>query len=86
MCSLVETVDLSNWKLSCTMQLAKLGGEDMNAVNNLEYIGVSVSKKSSSGFSLKFGGRKVKIWTCDCVPVTFEHGFFLVSATFPVKQ
>eukprot|EP00246_Nothoceros_aenigmaticus_P006246 TRINITY_DN1903_c0_g1_i3.p1 TRINITY_DN1903_c0_g1~~TRINITY_DN1903_c0_g1_i3.p1 ORF type:complete len:668 (+),score=135.04 TRINITY_DN1903_c0_g1_i3:36-2006(+) len=42
------------------MKLARLSGDDMNALNNLEYIGVSVSKKSSSGFSLRFGGRKAK--------------------------
>jgi hypothetical protein len=39
----------------------RLTGEDMHCVNNLEYLGVAVSKKSSSsGFSLSFGKRKVR--------------------------
>ena len=33
----------------------------MHCVNNLEFLGVAVSKKaSSSGFSLSFGKRKVR--------------------------
>ncbi|CAM6128065.1 unnamed protein product [Calypogeia fissa] len=42
------------------MKLARLSGDDMNAINNLEYLGVAVSKKQSIGFSLKFGTRKSK--------------------------
>ncbi|KAG6548880.1 hypothetical protein Mapa_009643 [Marchantia paleacea] len=42
------------------MKLARLTGDDMNAINNMEYLGVSVSKKPTSGFSLKFGARKNK--------------------------
>ena len=43
------------------MKLMRLTGEDMHCVNNLEYLGVAVSKKSSSsGFSLTFGKRKVR--------------------------
>eukprot|EP00850_Spirogloea_muscicola_P013019 SM000086S23071 [mRNA] locus=s86:483162:489967:+ [translate_table: standard] len=42
------------------MKLAKLSEEDMRAVDNLEFLGVSVAKKaqSNSSFSLKFGARK----------------------------
>ncbi|MCO5547266.1 hypothetical protein L7F22_000713 [Adiantum nelumboides] len=40
------------------MKLARLTEEDMNPVVNMEYMGVSVSKKQSGGFSLKFGTRK----------------------------
>ena len=40
--------------LSDAMQLAKLSGEDMNGINNLEYLGVSVSKRQSGVFSLRF--------------------------------
>lgn len=39
-------------------QLAQLTVDDMNAVKNMEYLGISVSKKHASGFSLKFGNRK----------------------------
>ncbi|KAH6558406.1 hypothetical protein KP509_1Z065700 [Ceratopteris richardii] len=42
------------------MKLARLSEEDMNPVVNMEYMGVSVSKKQSSGFSLKFGTHKNK--------------------------
>lgn len=42
------------------MKLARLTEEDMNPVVNMEYMGVSVSKKQSGGFSLKFGTRKNK--------------------------
>lgn len=45
--------------LSGMTQLAKLSGEDMNGINNLEYLGVSVSKKQSGAFSLKFRSQKV---------------------------
>ncbi|MCO5559681.1 hypothetical protein L7F22_013282 [Adiantum nelumboides] len=40
------------------MKLARLTEEDMNPVVNMEYMGVSVSKKQPGGFSLKFGTRK----------------------------
>ncbi|KAG0576062.1 hypothetical protein KC19_5G052300 [Ceratodon purpureus] len=40
------------------MKLAKLSGEDMNGINNLEYLGVSVSKRQSGVFSLKFRSQK----------------------------
>eukprot|EP00850_Spirogloea_muscicola_P000416 SM000002S05496 [mRNA] locus=s2:67784:72742:- [translate_table: standard] len=42
------------------MKLAKLSEDDMRAVDNLEFLGVSVAKKaqSNSSFSLKFGARK----------------------------
>lgn len=39
-------------------QLAQLSVDDMSAVKNMEYLGISVSKKHGSGFSLKFGNRK----------------------------
>lgn len=42
------------------MKLARLTEEDMNPVVNMEYMGVSVSKKQTGGFSLKFGTRKNK--------------------------
>jgi hypothetical protein len=43
------------------VQLMRLAGEDMQCVTNLEYLGVAVSKKSSSSaFSLSFGKRKVR--------------------------
>ncbi|KAH7352483.1 hypothetical protein KP509_19G048300 [Ceratopteris richardii] len=42
------------------MKLARLTEEDMNPVVNMDYMGVSVSKKESSGFSIKFGTRKNK--------------------------
>eukprot|EP00245_Coleochaete_scutata_P005277 TRINITY_DN18717_c0_g1_i1.p1 TRINITY_DN18717_c0_g1~~TRINITY_DN18717_c0_g1_i1.p1 ORF type:complete len:662 (+),score=131.15 TRINITY_DN18717_c0_g1_i1:190-2175(+) len=42
-------------------KLARLSGEDMNAINNLEFLGVAVSKRqSNTGFTLKFGLRKPK--------------------------
>ncbi|TYI69667.1 hypothetical protein E1A91_D08G168600v1 [Gossypium mustelinum] len=49
-------------KATKLMQLAKLTPEDMKAINNMKYLGGSPqSKKSSSGFSLKFdGGQKTK--------------------------
>eukprot|EP00850_Spirogloea_muscicola_P023966 SM000413S15649 [mRNA] locus=s413:20313:25047:- [translate_table: standard] len=42
------------------MKLAKLSEDDMRAVDNLEFLGVSVAKKaqSNSSFSLRFGARK----------------------------
>lgn len=42
------------------MELARLTEDDMRPVVNMEYVGVSVSKKQSGGFSLKFGHRKNK--------------------------
>lgn len=45
--------------LSGAVQLAKLSGEDMNGINNLEYLGISVSKKQTGVFSLKFRPQKV---------------------------
>ncbi|GBG62647.1 hypothetical protein CBR_g31666 [Chara braunii] len=39
------------------MKILEISGEDWNAVNNLEHLGVSVFKKSSSAF-LKFGMKK----------------------------
>lgn len=39
-------------------QLAQVTVDDMSAVTNMEYLGISVSKKHGSGFSLKFGNRK----------------------------
>lgn len=45
-------------------QLAKLSDEDMNAVNNLELLGIQAPKKQTSSgvekFALKFGARKAK--------------------------
>jgi syntaxin-binding protein 1 len=45
------------------MKLARLSGDEMNAVTNLEFLGVQVSKKQpQSGvekLALKFGARKV---------------------------
>jgi hypothetical protein len=45
------------------VQLARLSGDEMNAVTNLEFLGVQVSKKQpQSGvekLALKFGARKV---------------------------
>ncbi|XP_057827206.1 SNARE-interacting protein KEULE isoform X1 [Cryptomeria japonica] len=41
-------------------QLARLSSDDMNAVKNMSYLGASVSKKHSGGFSLKFGTNKKK--------------------------
>jgi syntaxin-binding protein 1 len=44
------------------MKLARLSGDEMNAVTNLEFLGVQVSKKPQSGvekLALKFGARKV---------------------------
>jgi hypothetical protein len=35
----------------------------MNGINNLEYLGVSVSKKQSGVFSLKFRSQKVTLQT-----------------------
>eukprot|EP00899_Mesostigma_viride_P012721 jgi/Mesvir1/2144/Mv16665-RA.1 len=44
------------------MKLTKVSGDEFNAVNNLECIGVPVSKTSSSGgFSLSFGKRKKRV-------------------------
>ncbi|XP_026660891.1 SNARE-interacting protein KEULE isoform X2 [Phoenix dactylifera] len=42
------------------MQLAKLSPDDMNAVNNMRYLGGLATKKTSGGsnFSLKFDARK----------------------------
>lgn len=41
-------------------QLAKLSPDDMNAVNNMRYLGGLDGKKTSgSGFSLKFDSQKV---------------------------
>ncbi|XP_072971201.1 SNARE-interacting protein KEULE-like [Typha angustifolia] len=43
------------------MQLAKLSPDDMNAVNNMRYLGGLDGKKTSgSGFSLKFDSQKKK--------------------------
>ncbi|XP_024398649.1 SNARE-interacting protein KEULE isoform X6 [Physcomitrium patens] len=42
-------------------KLAKLSGEDMNTITNLECLGVSLSKKQPEGFSLQFRPRKVSI-------------------------
>ena len=41
------------------LQLAMLSEDDMRPVVNMEYMGVSVSKKQSAGFHLKIGGKKV---------------------------
>jgi hypothetical protein len=44
------------------VQLARLSGDEMSAVTNLEFLGVQVSKKPQSGvekLALKFGARKV---------------------------
>ena len=43
------------------LQVAKLSGDDMNAINNLEYLGISVSKKQAGPVSLKFRQKKVKM-------------------------
>lgn len=40
------------------MKLARLTEDDMRPVVNMEYMGVSVSKKHAGGFSLKFGHHK----------------------------
>ncbi|XP_024530401.1 SNARE-interacting protein KEULE [Selaginella moellendorffii] len=40
------------------MKLARLSDGDMAAVSNLEYLGLSVSKKQSGGFALKFSKNK----------------------------
>lgn len=52
------------FSLSAIVQLAKLSDEDMNAVNNLELLGIQAPKKQTSSgvekFALKFGARKVK--------------------------
>jgi hypothetical protein len=45
--------------------LARLSSTEMNAVTNLEFLGVQVSKKPHSGvekLALKFGARKVKLF------------------------
>jgi hypothetical protein len=47
------------------VQLARLSSTEMNAVTNLEFLGVQVSKKPHSGvekLALKFGARKVKLF------------------------
>lgn len=43
------------------LQVAKLSGDDMNGINNLEYLGISVSKKQAGPVSLKFRQKKVKM-------------------------
>ena len=48
-------------KTLCLFQLARLSRDDMNAVNNVRYMGGSDGKKASGGvFSLKFDAQKVK--------------------------
>lgn len=57
---------LDNARRMQWMKLTKLGVEDMNVINNLEYLGVSVSKKGSTS-KLNFGAKKRKR------PVRKEH-------------
>jgi syntaxin-binding protein 1 len=55
------------------MKLARLSSTEMNAVTNLEFLGVQVSKKPHSGvdkLALKFGARKVKIFMQASTPKT----------------
>lgn len=53
-----------NAKLYFIFQLAKLSPDDMNAVNNMTYLGGLATKKTSGGskFSLKFDTQKVKFF------------------------
>ncbi|KAL2632868.1 hypothetical protein R1flu_004347 [Riccia fluitans] len=66
------------------MKLARLTGDDMNAINNLEYLGVSVTKKTSGGFSLKFGSRKNKRSLRK--ERAEEEGAWKLSRFYPVLQ
>ncbi|XWS35686.1 hypothetical protein CRYUN_Cryun20dG0017700 [Craigia yunnanensis] len=48
-------------KASKLMQLARLSPEDMKVVNNMQLLGgSSQNKKATTGFSLKFDGKKTK--------------------------
>ncbi|KAJ7563781.1 hypothetical protein O6H91_03G125500 [Diphasiastrum complanatum] len=75
---------LDSTKRSQWMKLARLTDDDMRAINNLEFLGVSVSKKQSGGFSLKFGPRKSKR------PIRKEknqdEGTWLLSRFYPIIQ
>ncbi|KAL3694828.1 hypothetical protein R1sor_008479 [Riccia sorocarpa] len=66
------------------MKLARLTGDDMNAISNLEYLGVSVTKKTSSSFSLKFGARKNK--RALRKERAEEEGAWKLSRFYPVLQ
>jgi len=76
---------LDNNKRLQWMKLAKLTAEEMNAVDNLEYLGVAVSKREGKGLTFGKKGRK-KATRKERAPAEGEEGQWELSRFQPLLR
>ena len=76
---------LDNNKRLQWMKLAKLTAEEMNAVDNLEYLGVAVSKRGGKGLTFGKKGRKKAIRK-ERAPTEGEEGQWELSRFQPLLR